>query len=89
MENRLTTKQARVFNILNELARENNRYPSFAEIAKVYGCTRQSINDHLKFMVKKGYLINEGGKYVPTQQSREMFMQSYNNPAKIKLMKGE
>ena len=89
MEQRLTTKQQKVFNILNELNRELGRYPSFSEIARIYGSSRQGVNDHLKLMVKKGYLTNDSGKYIPTQESRELFMQSYNNTAKTKLINGK
>ena len=89
MDNRLTNKQKIVFNILNELQRETGEYPSFAKIAKVYGSSRQSINDHLKLLMKKGYLVNKDGKYIPTQESREQFMADYNQTARTKLINGK
>ena len=53
----------------------NKQYPTLGKLGRHFGVSRHSIMDRITALVKKGYLVNEDGVYIPTIDGIEQYMQ--------------
>jgi len=53
----------------------NKQYPSLGQLGRRFQISRASAMDRISALVKKGYLVNEEGIYIPTIDGIEQYMQ--------------
>lgn len=65
----MTHKQEEVFGYVIEYFKENMASPTYRNIAKHFGMTVKGSFDHIQAIIRRGYLIKIGNRFVPSPES--------------------
>lgn len=87
---RLSERQELILDFICEEMSSRLRRPSQSEIAAEYGIRRQTVSDHIKALVAKGWLVRQGKRLLePTDRAwTRQLLRSQEKQARARLPPG-